>query len=209
MQHFILKDVIDLSAHDLWYKRFLMKKHFHSYSTYDQLERILENDNKTLIQIVAKKLFDGNCHIGVWDEIERPYSKDSIMFANDIVTDDGKIAMLCRGKIEEGNEVKLHEILLEAAVNCFMTTQSANMLYFRDRDYVDELPIDDNFKYLVLIGNDLYEITLTSPSVLWMYISHKLEMSTSKDTALSFDNSHPQEHKFNMLKCAFTWEKIN
>lgn len=211
--YFTVEDVLFQSATDICNKKHNVYRFpFNNFLSFSRVhdEMLQKNGENQLIEPISSILLENNCKKHVWDEIEtRPTSfkprKDVILFCNDIVSNNGKLIIDCKGEVVDEEDRKKSELV--AAAKCFLTTQR-NMMCYDDDHRTHTISINDHFEYMVLLGEHLYKVSLVSPTVIWIYLSYKLNSSMNYDSAQAFDESHPQEHLYNMLKCAFNIEKV-
>lgn len=147
-------------------------------------------------QRMAHALFNGDYQEEMGGGVEVPETGDRIYFSNDIVLNNGSAVVECKAPLFGNSEDFFNKSIIQCGFYSFLSDQCTILRKSKFACPDGNGPIirlRDNFKYLLLFGNSLYEIRTPGYETLWTYMSCKLQASLDFKTAKTFDTSHPQK----------------
>ena len=204
--NFSAKQIINSSATKLWWIR-----NHGDNKDMNQFTEARELGSKFQKQ-VAQSLLLGEYEEEMGGFVTVYETGDRIYFSNDVVLDNGHAIIECKYPMFGYTEDFLNKSILQCAFYSFLSDQCTILkkAKFACPEGVEpkQIKLDDNFKYLLAFGDQMFEIKVTNHNLIWEWCKQKICNSINYSDAKAYNESHPQKYQYEMLKDSFKVFKI-
>lgn len=205
--NFSAKQVVSSSAVKLWWLRNYGDKQ-EPDTKYDDIRK----KGSEYQEMIVETLFKDRCDTEMGGFVNVAETGDRIYFSNDIVLDNGNAIVECKCPMFDNVDDFLKQSIVQCAFYSFLSDQCTILTKakFACAEGVEpsSIRLDDNFRYLLSFGSDMYEIKVKNHQMLWEWFKQKIINSIDYKVAKAYSESHPQKYQFEMLQDSFEYNKI-